>query len=165
MKRFILFFYFTVWIFGIYQCVYYQQHHIARLFWLQVIFLLTVFWVQTWIFDIIALPHSVHFTLYWEMSSSSWNDMHVVRTISNCAKVCLTSHKIAILWFSSEHQLSPLGTLGLCQSAADVAEELECISDNLWFPPGDSPIWPKSAYFLTQTGDFAGNSHRRFYYL
>lgn len=119
---------------------------------------------QTWVFNILTLPHSVHLTLYPkcfpapEMTFISLEQSVTVQRF-------VTRHKIALPWFSSEHHFSPLGKLGLCQSAPDVADELECIFDNLWFLPGDSPIWPMSAYFVIQAGDFAVHSHWRFYYL
>lgn len=143
--------------------VLYYYIHTSLIFPLM-LFTPTAFTVQTWVFNIATLPLSVHFTFYGEMLRS-WNDTHVIRTISNCAEVCQTSHKIILPWFSSEHQLSPLGKLCLCQSFPAVVEELECLFDNLWFPPGDSQIRPKSADFLTWNAGFSVNFHHRFYYL
>lgn len=158
-KLYFILFFFTAWIPGTSQCLY---HHIQD----STPFLTMP--VALYAADLgFQHTHASSFCPFTssEMLSSSWNDILVIRTISNCAKVCLTSHKIALPWFSSEHQFSPLGKLGLCQSAPDVADELECISDNLRFLPGDSPIRPMFAYFVIQAGDFAVHCHWRFYYL
>lgn len=120
--------------------------------------------LQTWSFNILTLPHSVHLTLHpkcFQAPEMTFTSLEQSVTVQRF----VASHKIALPWFSSEHQLSPLGKLVVCQSAPDVADELECISDNLWFLPGDSPMRPMSAYFVIQAGDFAVHSHWRFYYL